>query len=118
LILPEFIVIENDPLALMDMHEIIVGAYRILPVSLGSIDVLPEVLGNMDGAALVIASISLGSFAQGLPRRGQAGPVAAVLIGQDKSVQTHQNFTAVHVAAPFSSDRLLAGIRSAILNLQ
>lgn len=116
--LPEFIVVEDDPLVLMDIRDMLMREFNALPLSLETVKDLAELLSVVGRPAVIIASCNLETFVDAVWGAVAAGPpFSAVLISDPPREPVDLAINVAFVPAPFSSDLLLDSVRSACAHL-
>lgn len=117
--LPEFIVVEDDPLVLMDIREMLIQEFNALPLSLGTVRHLDELLAVVGRPAVVIASCGLDVFAGAVQGTiSSALPLAAVLIAEPPKDVVETPINVGFVPPPFSSALLLETVMNACARLR
>lgn len=118
-ITPEYIIVEDDHVVLMDLRDLVLHEFQRLALCIETVEALVDLLAGINGPAVVIAGCNPKEFLRTvgqLPTGG--GGFAAVLITDDPD-QTEALPAGMRViASPFSSETLLSSVRSAYEHLR
>lgn len=115
---PEFIIVQNNAVVLMDMQDLILREFQRLPLCLDDLDALIDLLSGVDGPAIVIASCDPEEYIKTvLARVCDTTRHAVVLISDAKDHIPRLADGLSILPAPFSSETLLASIKSAFSHL-
>jgi len=113
--LPDFIVVENDPLVLMDIRNMLMREFNVLPLSLETPADLGDLLAVVGCPAVIIAACDLDVLRDQLA--GSAASFSVVMIADKPKTVVELPFGLVFVPPPFSADLLLKSVRSACAHL-
>lgn len=117
--LPEFVVVEDDPLVLMDIRDMLMREFNALPLGLESVRHLDELLAVIGRPAVVIAACSLDNFLDAVKDTvEQKLPMVAILIAEHPKDPVDMQIDLTFVPQPFSSAQMLETVRSACARLQ
>lgn len=115
---PEFIIVQNDAVVLMDMQDLILREFQRLPLCLDDLDALIDLLSGIDGPAVVIANCDPEEYIKTvLARVRETTRHAVILISDAKEYMPHLADGLSVVPAPFSYETLLASITNAFSHL-
>ena len=117
--LPEFIVVEDDPLILMDIRDMLMREFSALPLSLETVADLGELLSVVGRPAVIIAACSLGVFLDAVRETVANGPpFCAILIADPPREAVDLPISIAFVPSPFSSGLLLDSVKNACAHLR
>lgn len=117
--LPEFIVVEDDPLVLMDIRDMLMREFNALPLGLETVRHLDELLAVVGRPAVIIAGCSLDGFLGAIQDAvRQKLPLVAVLIAEKPEGAAELPIDLTFVPEPFSSEFMLEAVKSACVRLQ
>lgn len=116
---PEFILLEDDPLVLMDIRDMILREFGSLPLSLDTVAGLGDLLADIGGPVVVIASCAVEDLMAGV--RNVVADVrhfsAVILMDPPKEVMDLPAGI-TFLPPPFSSDLLMESITTASAHLR
>ena len=117
-IVPEFIIIENDPIILMDLRDLILHEFERLALCLDALDGLVELLAEINGPTVVIGSCDPDEYVKTVHASGlHSASSAAVLLSESSTPKDDFPKGVSVIPSPFTSDTLLASIKNAFAHL-
>lgn len=115
---PEFIVVEDDPLVLMDIRDMLMREFGALPLSLDTVVGLGDLLSDVGRPAVVIASCALDDFMAGVRNAvSDVKQFSAVMLMDPPKDVVDLPFSVTFLPSPFSSDLLMKSITTASAHL-
>tara|TARA_R110000850_G_scaffold20404_22_gene60678 strand:- start:4171 stop:4554 length:384 start_codon:yes stop_codon:yes gene_type:complete len=116
---PEFILVEDDPLVLMDIRDMIMREFGSLPLNLETVAGLGDLLAEIGQPVVVIASCAMDDLMAGV--RHVASDIrhfSAVMLMDPPKETSDLPFNVTFLPSPFSSDLLMESITTACEHLR
>lgn len=118
-IMPEFIIIENDPIVLMDLRDLILHEFERLALCVDALEGLVDLLREIDGPAIIIGSCDPAEYVKTVHATDAHNTSSAAVLLSESDTLKDDFPTGVNVlSSPFSSDSLLDSIKSAFAHLR
>jgi hypothetical protein len=116
---PEFILVEDDPLVLMDIRDMIVREFGSLPLSLDTVAGLGDLLADIGGPVVVIASCAFDELMAGVQDVvADVRHFSAVMLMDPPKGTLELPAGVTFLPPPFSSDLLMESITTASAHLR
>ena len=109
---PEFILVEDDPLVLMDIRDMIMREFGSLPLNLETVAGLGDLLAEIGQPVVVIASCAMDDLMAGVRH------VASDIRHFPPKETSDLPFNVTFLPSPFSSDLLMESITTACEHLR
>ncbi|MCX7566575.1 hypothetical protein OS189_09505 [Sulfitobacter sp. F26169L] len=115
---PEFVIVVDDTLVLMDIQEMLARQFKTDPVGFDALDALAQALDDLSRPVIVISSFSASRTSAALKRHHlEDDKVFFVLISDENEDDMGLLGGATIVSSPFSTEKLMSGITTAYAHL-